>query len=263
MSKILKLVILTFVIIGSTAYGKEKSLYVKGWAGAHKLNAFNIESYVLPIQENVSRKMKTKHLPFWGVGIGYYINDKVRIDLSYEGFATHNSENEKHKILAPNPGMPTYVSGRVVRTTQVKTTHSMSSLMSNLYLDIHEQGPTKVFWGAGVGVSHLRLKHDIILHAKVEDMSFVQGRPILRDLTQGLGALGINTANNNNAITGSLYSAPMRTKYSFAYALYFGTATKLTPNVNLDITYSWKHLGKIDAIAFKSHNVSLGLRLDI
>jgi opacity protein-like surface antigen len=69
-------------------------------------------------------------------------------------------------------------------------------------------------------------------------------------------------------------SASTKEKLNFAYSLILGTAIKVSPNVNIEIAYSWKDFGSTsynkdsdgdrpDKNRYHGHTVMTGIRFDI
>ena len=104
----------------------------------------------------------------------------------------------------------------------------ISALFLTGYVDLFDISICEVFIGAGAGVSQIK-----------------------------------------NKVTMDAQSASNK-KNNFAYQLVAGTAIKMTPNMNVELTYSWKDFGStkeianvVQAMDYKGHNVTLGLRFDL
>ncbi|WP_367364699.1 outer membrane protein [Candidatus Tisiphia endosymbiont of Nedyus quadrimaculatus] len=114
--------------------------------------------------------------------------------------------------------------------TDSKIKPQIATLMLNGYVDIVDISICEFFVGAGAGVGQLK-----------------------------------NQITKNNGV-----SVSSGKKNNLVYQLTFGAATKLAPGVKVEAAYSWKDFGStkeiknhIKSLAYKGHNVSLGVRLDV
>ena len=120
---------------------------------------------------------------------------------------------------------------------------SKLELMINGYVDLFDIGMNEFFIGGGVGVAKHKTKyHAIGTSPKNENIDERQ-----------------STKRSNN----------------FSYALSAGVAFRIFEFMNADLTYSWKDFGKTNPrkdrdgeslskkIAYRSHNITLGLKIDL
>lgn len=116
----------------------------------------------------------------------------------------------------------------------IKAKPKITTLMLTGYVDLFDLSICEVFVGAGVGLSQIKNK-----------------------VTQ-------TVYTNTTTVT----SASNKTN-NLAYQLVTGMAKKLTPNIKVDLAYSWKDLGStketsfVQSMHYKGHNITLGLRVDL
>ena len=124
MKKILLTTAAALTIATSTVYAAEDTFYVKGQVGWDKLDK---------IQD-----AKSTNDVFLGLGVGYYVMDNVRADLTFDHYV-----NPTYKISNTD--------GDVKFTGKVKA-HA-DTLMVNGFVDLFDVSVAKIFAGAGVGMS--------------------------------------------------------------------------------------------------------------
>ncbi len=128
-------------------------------------------------------------------------------------------------------------SSNSIPQSNIKAKPKISALFLTGYVDLFDISICEVFIGAGAGVSQIKNK-------------------VTMDTVYSNTVPTTQTASNK--------------KNSFAYQLVAGTAIKMTPSMNLELTYSWKDFGStkeitnfIQSMDYKGHNVTLGLRFDL
>lgn len=174
---------------------------------------------------NFDLTQKSSIMPSGGIGFGYYVNDKVRVELTLEQLNFHfkkESSDLNHEGYA--------YSGKGL----VKRKASGASLMFNGFVDVIDLWDVKIFTGLGFGISRLKetLKTEIT----------VDYHPHLRRC---------DTYKN-------------KVKNKFAYSLTLGASTPINPNLDIELMYSWKNLGGISHkdpdldSKYKGHHVSIG-----
>jgi opacity protein-like surface antigen len=188
-------------------------------------NFFNNIKYK---DDTESIKAKSKTSPSIAFGFGYYVLDNFRADLTYEHYIN-----------------PTFKYSLQDHDGSVKFNQKvdLSTLMLGGNVDIVELGVSKIFLGAGVGVAKHKTKYDV---------------------------KGIDTDGDN-------FDMELSTKVSnnFAYTLGAGVAFPIFDSVNAELAYSWRDFGSTkprknsdgeemtSKTKYRSHNVSLGLRIDM
>jgi opacity protein-like surface antigen len=132
MKKILLTTAAALTIATSTVYAAEDTFYVKGQIGWDKLDKI--------------QKAKSTNDVFLGLGVGYYVMDNVRADLTFDHYV-----NPTYKISNTD--------GDVKFTGKVKA-HA-DTLMVNGFVDLFDVSVAKIFAGAGVGMSMLSGKYNV------------------------------------------------------------------------------------------------------
>lgn len=121
MKKILLTAAAVAVLSAPSVYAMEDTFYIKANAGWSKLDK--------------NDGAKSNNAAFVALGVGYYIMDNVRADLTLDHFI--NSEF-KNSDLAGS-----------------KAKVNVNTLMANGYVDLFDVSVAKVFVGAGVGVARV------------------------------------------------------------------------------------------------------------
>ena len=130
MKKILLTTAAVLTLATSSAYAAEDMFYVKGQVGWDKLDKI--------------KGMKSNNNVFLGLGVGYYVMDNVRADLTFDHYV-----NSNHKGTATFNG--TKLSGGKLKS-------QADTLMVNGFVDLFDVSVAKVFAGAGVGLSMISTK---------------------------------------------------------------------------------------------------------
>ncbi len=130
MKKILLAAATVATLASSCAYAAEDTFYLKGQVGWDKLNKI--------------KGLKSKNNVFLGLGVGYYVMDNVRADLTWDHYF-----DPKHKGTAS-------VNGVNVSNTKLKS--KADTLMINGFVDLFDVSVAKVFAGAGIGMSMIKGK---------------------------------------------------------------------------------------------------------
>lgn len=130
MKKIILTAATVATLLSTTAYAAEDMFYVKanvGWDKMDKVKGMNSNNDV-----------------FFGVGVGYYVMDNVRADLTFDHYV--NPTHKKSKV-----NYDTY-------TASVKLKSRADTLMINGFVDLFDVSVAKIFAGAGVGMSMISAK---------------------------------------------------------------------------------------------------------
>jgi len=126
MKKIILTAATVATLLSTTAYAAEDMFYVKANVGWDKLDKI--------------KGMKSNNDVFFGVGVGYYVMDNVRADLTFDHYV-----NPNHKGSFNN-----------VKGSKLKT--MADTLMINGFVDLFDVSVAKIFAGAGVGMSMISTK---------------------------------------------------------------------------------------------------------
>lgn len=107
----------------------------------------NFGGSYLQTQTDNSTKLKvdSKNNYFFGVAVGYYLMDNVRVDLTFD----HHMDPELKKTGK--------VAG-VVGDVSSKHKAEINSLLVNAYVDLFDLSVAKIFTGAGVGMAQVKEK---------------------------------------------------------------------------------------------------------
>jgi opacity protein-like surface antigen len=125
MKKIILAATAVAVLSSTTALASADMFYVKanvGWDKMTKIKGF-----------------KTNNDVFLGLGVGYYVMDNVRTDLTYDHYF--------------NPTFKKTIAG-----TNVKVKARADSLLINGFVDLFDVSVAKIFAGVGVGMSMISAK---------------------------------------------------------------------------------------------------------
>lgn len=232
MKKILLLAATTSTILlssmsSSMAAAPENEFYVKAEAGAILFNK---------AKDGVtSLKMKAKAAPVFGLGVGYYLMDNCRADLSILFVA--NAEMKKNGSVAVARFINN-VPGNADASVKHKPT--IMALMLTGYVDAYDFSVANFFLGAGVGVTQIKEKET--------GSAIINGIKLER-------------------------SGSTKKKTTFAYQLIAGVSTEFAPGVKGELSYMWRDFGKtkgktvdgfkIGSTSYRGHNLVAGIRFDI
>jgi len=216
----------------SCAEPKQNQYYIK------MVNTLSNISGIKANESDLNFKLTqgSKLSPSIGLGFGYYINDRFRVDTIFE-LARFNFDKESSGFECNN-GISTSVG-----TKSMQRKSSSKSIMFNGYADLAERNGHKIFIGAGVGAIRISEK---ITHT----LSGTTLSPL------GAHTFPLLTENNTNKVRNKL-----------AYSLMLCSSFKVYPQINIEVIYSWKNLGKVKCSNFnsqyKGHHFSIGSRFDI
>ncbi|WP_425364665.1 outer membrane protein [Candidatus Tisiphia endosymbiont of Mystacides longicornis] len=224
----------------------EHRFYLKFEGGASKLNTEKLENYSVKVKSNATGIL--------GVGVGYYITDNVRTELTLN-FLT----NPEFKGSFSN-GIDIKVF-KLKISGQGKTKGNVKSLLLNSYVDLYATDNVKLFAGAGVGMAQVKEKTTgtIIVEAEVKDED-----------------------ENEVGKISETFSDSSKNANNFAYQLTAGVSFNLTKSIKLDIAYSWRDYGetkpgeinikikdmdvyseKSGKTPYRGHNLMAGIRFDL
>lgn len=222
-------------LLNEPVAAEKKQFYFKAIAALNKnSNIKTVESdinFILNQEANLS--------PTVGFGIGYYINSFSRIDLVFEN-TNINFATKAGTFSYSDNGISHYG----VRT--IKRSANVQSLMLNGYIDVLNKKAFKVFIGTGIGVGSSRIKES------------------------ALDRFDSNITFNGNTITlPTIFSSSTnKNRRTLSYAFIAGTDFKICKDFNVELSYSWKHSGKVKAIdnsnnKYQGHNFLVATRFDL
>lgn len=180
--------------------------------------------------------------PEINAGAGYYVNDFYRIDLiaGHSGF-TSDDKYLAHEELTDE----TNTSGTKIINYKTQVQY----LMLTNYVNIIRNDNFQIYASCGIGLGKIK-----------------------ESATHFFSGLLIN---------GNIITIPLTTEHyvskstkHFIYSLGVGVTTKINSDVNLDIAYNYKDLGKPNYKAesmhnvlsekkYRVHNMSVGIRFDL
>lgn len=215
--------------------------YLKAAVTASKITGIKEKDSTM--KDNLSLNHLSIPSPLSAFGVGYYINDYVRVDLMLEHFNLYFNDEANNFEEAGEDII-------IIGTKVVKRKAYGKSLLLNSYIDIMQRSTYSIFIGAGIGVTHLKEKvtHHI---------------------------------SGNSMAAGQTYTFPLiienftsKLATNFNYALIIGTTIKINPQMNCELSYSWKDFGKTKYSLkdkediptrnrYKGHHFSAGLRFDL
>lgn len=212
MKKILLAAATVATLASSCAYASEDTFYVKGQAGWDKLNKI--------------KSLKSKDDVFLGLGVGYYVMDNVRADLTWDHYF-----NPKHKgtVFMQN-----------LELADAKLKSNADTLMINGFVDLFDISVAKVFAGAGVGVSIIKNKLNVPAQT-------VNGVAVLDR--------SISSKKKNNFA----YAVHLGAATEFAS----GVNGELTYSYRDMGKFKKDKDNTLSSAALKGHNVAAGVRFDL
>jgi opacity protein-like surface antigen len=235
---------LSIATLSNMSLASERTgFYLKANVGANKMNE---------AEEKVGNKVvtsKSEISPSFSIGIGGYINDFIRTDLTFD-YSKVSFKNATTNFTANGQKDDNYYT--IVGNTFIDRKASVYSMMLNNYIDLPMNDNSKIFIGGGIGLA--RIKEKII--AKI-----LEGK--------------VYVGNDFEHIPNYTGSSSTKEDLNFAYSLMLGTSIKVVPNVNIEIVYSWKDFGvtkprkwqddndRPDKNRYNGHSVMTGIRFDL
>jgi opacity protein-like surface antigen len=232
MKKILLTSAAVLTLATSSTYAAEGMFYVKGQVGWDKLDKLKFNKDV---------KLKSSNNVFLGLGVGYYIMDNVRADLTFDHYVNPNHKGSSTMMVEDdNNGIITEVNAKA----NFKIKSQADTFMINGFVDLFDVSVAKIFAGAGVGMS--------MISSKVT------------------GTIPPFTLPDGSTDSATMDVVKYKKKNNFAYALHLGVSTEFALGVSGELTYSYRDMGKFKTPkdgpslgAFKGHHVAAGVRFDI
>ena len=240
MKTIILFIITIFLNISST-FASESGFYLKANVGAFKLSS-------LKSKQDITRgipaiNMKSNSDVHVGVGIGYNLQQNVRLDLVYDHYVNPTykvSINSAEPIIKDN--LPQRRIRHIIGNKKINT--NIDTLLFNGYVDLFDINSIKFFVGAGFGISSISAKS--VVYSKE---TLTEGNTILRQ--------------DNEMHTST---AKLESKIYAAYAAYLGASYAFSKNVVGDFTYSFRKLGSITRSnegLIMGHHLTAGIRFNI
>ena len=214
--------------------------YLKGNVGANKMNEAREKNSTEGISIN-SNKSEADISPAFNIGVGGYINDFIRHDLTFGYSKINFKESAVNFNVFDRIEDLSYIGQSVV-----KRKSSIYSLIFNSYIDIPITDNSKIFIGGGIGLAQIKetLSQTWSVNA-FEENTFI----------------GSHIENN---------SYKTKDKFNLAYSLTLGTSIKISTKANIELAYSWAAFGKanhntkgITSNEYNGHSVMTGIRFDL
>lgn len=233
MKKMLLVAAASAAILTSTAFAMDDQFYLKVEGGAEMLNKAK--------DKPTNIKMKSNTAGIIGAGVGYYVMDNVRGELTLDFLLNPEFKKSGQGTWSNVFGTGNNVSG----TGTVKHKGKVGSLLLNGYVDFYEVGAFKFHAGAGVGVAQLSEK--------------------------------IQYSASTGAATVQSQSIKVKKVYNFAYQVGLGASAAVADGVKVELGYSWRDYGKTKSktatnygktatfgkTPYRGHNIIAGVRFDI
>jgi opacity protein-like surface antigen len=237
---------LTVTTLSNTSFASDKTgFYFKANVGANKMSDTkeknSISSEKIPINSN---KSKSEVSPSFSIGTGYYFNDFIRTDVTFDYSKVAFKKNTVNFNKYIGSEDLTYV-GQVIANRK----SSIYSMILSGYADLPITDSIKFFVGSGFGLARIKEKFSQtwIING-FEENTFI----------------GSDISN---------HSSKSKNKTNFAYSLTAGTSIQAVPNVNLELSYNYKNFGKAGhktdssgtatTNRYAGHILSAGIRFNI
>jgi opacity protein-like surface antigen len=222
--------------------------YLRGDIGFSNQSVNNLNYYKYPTLLSLNQRTGFDSAGIFGLGVGYQVNNWFRADVTgqYRGNANFHGLD-----LTTYPDTGTVQKG----SDTYSASKSEFLVLANAYADLGTWWSVTPYIGAGVGASRVTI-------ANFTDV-------------------GINGTYLYGTVPG-LASAATASKWNVAWALHTGLAYKVSPNLTLELGYSYVNLGdgvtgelvtkdgvgagQNHVMTFKnitSHDLTLGMRWNL
>jgi opacity protein-like surface antigen len=217
--------------------------YLRGDIGFSNQSISKRDYYSYPSLLSLQQQSSFDTAGIFGIGVGYQFNNWFRADVTgqYRGKANFHGLD-----------LTSYTdTGTVQRGSDTySASKSEFVVLANLYADLGTWWCLTPFIGAGIGMS--------------------------RNTISNFTDIGVNGTAAFGTVPGLAF-APSASKWNFAWALHTGLAYRVTPNMTVEVGYSYMNLGDgvtgalttkdgvtaNQAMTFKditSHDLKLGVR---
>lgn len=217
MKKILLTAAATTVLASSSAFAyMDGDYYGTLYGGMNKLNQVKDEG----------DKLKSENTGHIGVGVGYYVNEMFRTDLTFD-----------HLFDPKFKGSGTDEDGYKFNS---KLSGEVNALMLNAYADLFDAGVAKFYVGAGAGAARLNAK----LSVSYPDLNINESVK-LKEQTSFAYALHLGASTE--------FAPGVNGFLQYSYKDY-GKTSKKTKGADVENLSS--------ALKFRGHHGSVGVRVD-
>lgn len=234
MKKLITLCITATLMPLSPIKANEGDFYGKIFGGWSKLeDQYAKDNYNGKSHKALNVKAKAKNDFLLGIGIGTYVQDNIRLDLTFENISNTIAKNSLSKESRNN------------REDKAYGTYSFKSSIQNLQLngffDFHDFGKAVTFVGAGAGMSNIKSKYSRSYDSSKTKTASTKSQ---KRFSYAIHA-GMSTELNDGLNLELLYSWKD-----------FGKTGKFT---SADFADGYH----VKPISLKGHHVLLGLRIDM
>jgi opacity protein-like surface antigen len=178
--------------------------YLRGDIGMTNQSVGSLDNVVSPGTTVDTKFLTFDSAPFFGVGLGYQLNNWLRFDVTGE-----------YRAKAHFHGQQVATFGAIILPDDYNASKSEWLFLANAYVDLGTWWCVTPFVGAGIGGSYNTIS------------SFTD-----------IGA----TQVGGNTILSTTYGADA-SKFNFAWAVYAGLAYQVTPSFTVELAYRYLNLG--------------------
>jgi opacity protein-like surface antigen len=178
--------------------------YLRGDIGMTNQSVGSLDNVVSPGTTVDTKFLTFDSAPFFGVGLGYQLNNWLRFDVTGE-----------YRAKAHFHGQQVATFGSIILPDDYNASKSEWLFLANAYVDLGTWWCVTPFVGAGIGGSYNTIS------------SFTD-----------IGA----TQVGGNTILSTTYGADA-SKFNFAWAVYAGLAYQVTPSFTVELAYRYLNLG--------------------
>jgi opacity protein-like surface antigen len=177
--------------------------YLRGDIGMTNQSVGSLDNVVSPGTTVATKFLTFDSAPFFGVGLGYQLNNWLRFDVTGE-----------YRANAHFHGQQVATFGGIILPDDYHASKSEWLFLANAYVDLGTWWCVTPFVGAGVGGSYNKI-------SSFTDIGATQ-----------VGATILSTTYGNDA-----------SKFNFAWAVYAGLAYQVTPSFTVELAYRYLNLG--------------------
>lgn len=240
MRKIIYIYIVILAIFICVTCSANPGIYLKGMWGINKLSRVKENDFksVFNVQQ------QAESMPSYELAFGYYINDNTRLELAFDYLAVAFQTCSGSYCIYDEEDNGIVYKG----THTIKRKADVYSLLLKTYIDIYQIHNAKFFIGAGLGIGQIKERLNIITNGYV----YMNGISIPLETT--------NTCLKS------------KNKYNLAYSLSLGSSIKVSSDINVELIYSWKDIGRnkpgsydgfeLKANRYNGHMILAGIRFD-
>lgn len=265
MKKLISAALLSSVIASGAYAASENAFYIKAEGGASILSNYSVDQSKAPLAGSLgltaTDTMKGKTIGAFGIGVGYYIMDNLRIELD---FNYHLSPEYKYTSPAGKTLAVTdlgYVAEVPVPATTViaypasfarKLAPEMMSGFAKAYVDVVDLEYCKIFVGAGIGASFVKSVETVTytsdalktrLNAAVAPATPLLVAAAGQTATQIAIAADLKAAGVTSTSTPEVKNTDKRS-INMAFTGEVGVSFDVADNAAIEVKYQYGYYGK-------------------